>query len=709
MTTTRTFRPTQNAVTPLSKGLQYDIERAIALYGRHSSKEQNGNVATTQQTIGLERFALNTPGFVKELHRTFYEDLKGVSAYKVPMDERKSYSDLYNAIVRGEVGTVVCYMVDRLFRTRNGEEWELFINACAKNNVKVITTAPSMRVYDLSLSSDADEFRRKCIAARTYIEEIIKGRLNAARDELGRIGLWCGYGMPMGYYVDLDDTSETYRQFFIYEPHAEIIRAIFKRYRELSGAFSALMREVEARQPFFPLFEGLDTLPNVQVLMNTAKTGYVLGCDGLVSILTNPMYIGIHTYQGQKIVDNHAPIVEREDFFYAFDRLSRYDLDGNEKETTRTRDNGYGSVEALLRGKLTSPAFTHVYAHSPQKIYVFQQKSHSFALHNMRVPIALLDGIVSTQLVSMLTMWRKFEDTQTYSAIQAFRSKTQEIQSKVQEVKSMLGDTFPLGKLHDDLDAYTDTSPFATFEMPYNAFEMVRNAPETVIASVDDQLPALRARIAKLRRNLDLDADEETLASWAKELKDKVTNLARIEAKQKAIAASQSAQEEATELIARVPDEWDRMKFERKQRAIELLLDTVEVVGESAHFLRVAITWKLPIAHTKTLYVWRHDGTSYAWTSEEEDIVREHYPKTTMGEMLQLLPRRSWATIKRQAVSLQLHRTCGAPCTIPITLTMQDIAFMKAHRITSLDLKASVQVFYGDEDKDAYSWGHSRV
>ncbi len=666
MSKQRTFQPKIDTLSLLSSALKYDITRPIALYGRHSTKEQDGNIATTQQTVGLEKLAFRL-GFAQELHRTFYEDLRGISAYKVPMDERKSYSELYNAIARGEIGTVLCYLVDRLFRTKNGEEWELFINACVKNNVKVITSASPMRVYDLSISSDADDFRQKCIAARTYIEEIIKGRLNAARDELGLMGLWAGQGVPVGFYVDLDKESPMYQHYLIYEPHATIVRALFKRFRELNGSFSKLMREIEARQPLFPLFEDLEKLPNTQLSMNAEKTGYTLGSVGLLSILTNPMYIGTYTYQGQTREDNHPVIVNRDDFFYAFDRLSRFDLDGNEKETTRTRTQGYSSsASALLRDKLTSEAFSHVYVHSPQKIYVFQQKIRSFSLHIMRVPIATLDGVVSDQLVSMLELWKNF-----------------------------------MGKR---------TPPMYGLPMSlYNAFETVSNASETVIASIDDQIPALKARIAKLRRNLDLDADAETLADWAKELKEKVKELARLEAKQKVIAESQSAQEDAARLIACVPDEWQAMSFEKRRRVIDLLLENAEVTEEAAHFLRLTLTWKLPMEHVQTLYIYRRNGTSYAWTEEEEDIIRKHYAKTSIHDMLALLPCRTWATIKTQAVSMDLHRNSGTPCDVPKTLSYEDMQFMRMHGIDNLDAKASVQVFHGGGDRKAVSLSRSRI
>ncbi len=665
MSKQRTFQPKIDTLSLLSNSPKYDIKRAIALYGRHSSKEQDGNIATTQQTVGLEKLAFRL-GFAQDMHRTFYEDLRGISAYKVPMDERKSYSELYNAIVQGKIGTVLCYMVDRLFRTKNGEEWELFINACVKNNVKVITSASSTRVYDLSISSDADDFRQKCIAARTYIEEIIKGRLNAARDELGLMGLYAGQGVPVGFYVDLDKESPMYQHYLVYEPHAEIVRAIFRRYRELGGAFNKLARELEVRQPVFSLFESLDTLPNIQLGMNEAKMGYVLGREGLMSILTNPAYIGIYIYQGVKIENNHATIVSSDDFFYAFDRLAKFNLEGQEKKTIRTRSDGYSGsvrqgVEALLRDKVESNG-EPVGVLSGQKSYEAKSLTRSFVSYDMIVPIATIDSIFAEQLVSMLTVWK--EHTR-YAQNDGSALVTQVNKSAHALV--------------------TDV-------------ETIAHEPTTMLASVDDQLPSLRARIAKLRRNLDLDADEKTLEDWAKELKAKVKELARLEAKQKAIVESQGSQEEARKLFQEVPDKWEKWNFEKRRRVVTLALDHVELSEVSPHFLQMKITWALPVTLSVTLFIWRHDGAGNVWTTEEEELLKKHYPSGESREVLEALPRRSWLSIKKRATILGVRRNyryLEVP-RIATNMTMQDMHFMKTHSevdFTELDATNEVQVF----------------
>ncbi|HZU70563.1 MAG TPA: hypothetical protein VFA09_25040 [Ktedonobacteraceae bacterium] len=56
-------------------------------------------------------------------------------------------------------------------------------------------------VYDFSISSHVDQFRRECEAAWKYIERHIY-MMAEAKNELGRRGLWFGANMPTGYIPD---------------------------------------------------------------------------------------------------------------------------------------------------------------------------------------------------------------------------------------------------------------------------------------------------------------------------------------------------------------------------------------------------------------------------------------------------------------------------------------------------------------------------
>ncbi len=96
----------------------------------------------------------------------------------------------------------------------------------------------------------------------------------------------------MGFYVEEDDLEER-KYYIVYEPHAKIIRWLFKRYRELNGNLGELGREIRARNLTFPPFAGLETIPHVA--LRWTGNGYALRTrGGLISILTNPAYIGYY-------------------------------------------------------------------------------------------------------------------------------------------------------------------------------------------------------------------------------------------------------------------------------------------------------------------------------------------------------------------------------------------------------------------------------
>ena len=88
------------------------------------------------------------------------------------------------------------------------------------------------------------------------------------------------------------------------------------------------------------------------------KEGLYAGCykpsrGGLLSILTNPAYIGWWIpLQGDVIVNNHEPIVPEELFWMVHRQLSSYDLNGNRQKPERV--TRYGTVEALLKKVLES-------------------------------------------------------------------------------------------------------------------------------------------------------------------------------------------------------------------------------------------------------------------------------------------------------------------------------------------------------------------
>ncbi len=118
------------------------LDRLIAVYYRQSSEGQIGNVSTTLQTVDMV-VHLERLGWLEERIKMIDMDA-GVSGTK-KMHERKGMSELWRLIENAQVGAVAAQDVDRFFRDMTQIEPNLFIDACKRNNILVLT--PTM-VYD---------------------------------------------------------------------------------------------------------------------------------------------------------------------------------------------------------------------------------------------------------------------------------------------------------------------------------------------------------------------------------------------------------------------------------------------------------------------------------------------------------------------------------------------------------------------------------
>ncbi len=71
-------------------------------------------------------------------------------------------------------------------------------------------------------------FRWKCKEAGEFIRRQVKGWMLPARTRAAKQGKWAGLGdISIGYVVDIDPKSPTYKHFLVYEPHARIVRYLF--------------------------------------------------------------------------------------------------------------------------------------------------------------------------------------------------------------------------------------------------------------------------------------------------------------------------------------------------------------------------------------------------------------------------------------------------------------------------------------------------
>lgn len=330
----RRFRDPHDAARPHREGLPTD--RPIALYYRQSSEGSIGNVYTSIQTVDM--FAkLVSMGWPDDRIRLIDID-EGVSG-ALSIDERAGMAELYDLIIRREVGAVAAHAEDRFFRDATMIQPNVFIDACKRAGVKVIT---SSFVYDFAHPRDGAfhvrQFRWKCEMGAEYINTQVIEKLAGARAYLMRLGRWAGAPMPVGYMADMrkevrpKEANPNRRLFVPFEAYASVVREYFRLFIAYGGDLARTHYHIYQHGVFFP--DPVTTPPPegfvVRYNLRPRNGVYYPTRVGLKLLLTNPVYIG-HWHFKNTIVqwNNHPPIVREDDFWQVFNQLSEFSLDGS--------------------------------------------------------------------------------------------------------------------------------------------------------------------------------------------------------------------------------------------------------------------------------------------------------------------------------------------------------------------------------------------
>ena len=263
----RTYQPpsTQAAPLPFARPT-LQIEQLLAIYARQSTKEQvlKNREAYDQQTIGLVKRATEL-GWDRSRILVYIEnkraDGKWVSASGwLRIDQRAGLQALSERIERDEVKTVLVWAVDRLFRDEDMIQPAVFAKLCKEHHCVIITVDDQFAFHN-PRNDDRKRFLDAAQAAADYVTKHVKGRMLPAREQMSLRGQSDSRRIAVGYIVVdrqryLADGSDNpnYRRLVVYEPHARVVKWLFRRYRELGGNLRALYREMLTWPYVFPFF-----------------------------------------------------------------------------------------------------------------------------------------------------------------------------------------------------------------------------------------------------------------------------------------------------------------------------------------------------------------------------------------------------------------------------------------------------------------------
>jgi hypothetical protein len=503
------------------------------------------------------------------------------------------------------------------------------------------------------LRQDTDRFLFRTYAWLAGKENEDRTKLLSGGNALGAArGDYRGGGLPVGFIVDRDKLSPTFGRFLVYEPHAAIVRRLYKRYRELNGRFSALAKEVAAMPYVFPDFESwVDERDIRACFLKKVPGGYHMTKRSLFRLLTAPEYAGYWVYstgkndEGEleyalltdeqgKPVQNHEAIVPLADWRFAFDRLSFTHLDGEEntdrpgRHTTWTQQ-GKTVQEALLKGILTSPPGYVYYGNGSYRIMTPVPEMHGHYENTLSVNASDLDSIFTEHFLERMN--------------DVVYGRT---------IKEML--------------------------------QQVQQQHAEELITIPEQIKGYEAEIAA-RQGYILavgnSGDVKTIQKFDTEIKELRGIISALEAKETKAAVEEEVLQKIVHNIDKVRHDWGKMKLDRKQFFISLITRSVSIKKLSTHFLRFTVVWRGPSRQPREYcYIFRSAGAPLACTPQDEEDLRNLYPHADRYTILQRFPQRSWMSIVTWAYEKGIKRYVqGNAGDIPARLSLEDWEIIQQH------------------------------
>ena len=350
-----------------------------AVYTRKSSEEgleQDFNSLDAQ----FEACAAYIKSQVSEgwvLSKERYDD-GGISGGTL---ERPALKRLLADIAAGRIDIVVVYKVDRL--TRSLLDFAKLVDAFDKAGTSFVSitqsfnTTTSMGRLTLNMLLSFAQFEREVTAER------IRDKIAQSKAK----GMWMGGTSPIGYRAQG-------RSLAILEEDAALIRHIFDRYIEL-GNVRLLYNELKSN--------GI-TKPVRLASTGRAHGGATFNRSELYNLLGNRIYVGDIVHKDRHWPGLHPPIIDRETFEKAQQRLCRH-VKGD-------RSPPDAAARSMLSGRVVSDTDEPLIAtHACKNTrdgkrryrYYVTRKLHLGDGEGMRIPALELEQVVVSRMAEMLS------------------------------------------------------------------------------------------------------------------------------------------------------------------------------------------------------------------------------------------------------------------------------------------------------------------
>lgn len=621
------------------------------IYVRQSSiKQKENNIHSfemqTDKFLEYFREQLGCTGYIEII-----ADDEGLSGTK-DIHQRKGLSRIMKLIEGKELldgqglGWIGAVHVNRLTRDKWLVTPGTIMKECYENNVWIATLRMNFNFQDVYCQRvfmlEAEESARHL----EWMKLILGGGKNTASSR----GFYDGRWIVPGYIVDRSNEKE--KKYTIYEPHAKIVKWLFRRFLELNGDFAQLCNEVDAMPFLFPAFESwVDSKSINRFVGNRGRHGsrilegpyagnYKTSASGLRGILCNPVYMGWWLPIGGGVVENnHDAIVDEVIFTYAHKRLSSYDLTGERQKPPRVRHSGEPQgQEGLLKNV--------IYDDRGKLMYTMKDVSNK---STFRYRSAEVDRVVLKYRFSVYA--QEYDEVffnKLCERIHALEKleKWSDQQQKRQEAKAKeREETKNLIRKQIDRATRQRTEIMETMHDP--------DIPKTKQMKIDyaNQAAGLEKKIHQWKLELEAPDNAE---------EDEELTLYQIHA-----------------LLPDIKANWAKLTYQVRLRFINALVRKVVLIQVAPSWMQFEIHWKACIGNfIDTGYLKRTQANRTCWSEEEDTIIRERYLDTDGPELLKMLPYRTWEGITKRARALGIqrpHSRGGKRHSLPITMYYNNV------------------------------------
>jgi DNA invertase Pin-like site-specific DNA recombinase len=635
------------------------------IYARQSTMAQLKKHAnsTEMQTEDLQAW-LESEGVNADRIALYDADL-GLSG-QLRIDQRPDLSRLMNDIERGFIKAVLVYQVSRLFRDLTAIQYDTFADVCAKAGC-ILATANGM-IFNFKNRFHVKMFRYLSEMAAEYIPQQI-GLLHEARERKARKGVYVGLGpVATGYIVDYDKYSETYLKYVPYEAWSSVVFRLFKRFYELDGNITLLCRELDTILVLFPdvpeeLQREFDERNFPRKNRKRVPGGYHISHPGLVSILTNPVYIGWWIVMGDVVSrDNHTPIIPPEYqylFWFAFDRLSPLTIEGevNTKRAHAPRrfyQRHTNVTSGILKLRITSEhgnVFANTSARTGTRYIIYPDIPQV-----KRTPLCEIDA--------------ECIDSPFTQVFLAHLLETHDLDHYRQWIDSVIQ------RRVEEENGYK-----RQLQTIANHQESILNDIEGIRVKINEQATSpehkkvLEAEYAPLidkwhKRYLSNEALKRELQGklLKPEVSEEFENIRRYADFQ-------------TEVRRLIPV-WDNKPFGVRLEFVNLFVKEARLTIVATHWVQLDILWTHPSWQGDRIFIYRWRGSNDAWTDEEEAVIATYYQTAAKEELLQRLQHKSWGSIAMHASQyMGLRHRMQTPGILPKNVTWSDYQFLQAQGI----------------------------